>query len=274
MPLGYVDAPLEDELVYQHGFEVQGWARATNGKPWKAVVVRLGAETVGQSRLCFTRPDVADAFGPDSLEAGFVVRCTIPQSMRSAERAELQCELLDSDEKIEFIATRNVRFSKIDYSIHGHGYILTDGPTPVLVRDQVYGSGPPSPIADSRCVDLVMRYVRSGESVLDVGCGIGAYFHALLPYQLDWTGCETRGDFVQRMQAEGLRAVHVPDGLPFPDKSFDATICIEVLEHVADYERFLVEIARVSRRIGVFFGSEFCRHSRIVIVLCVAVAYA
>ena len=102
-----------------------------------------------------------------------------------------------------------------------------------------------------------MRYLKPGDNVLDVGCGIGAYARALQPLGISWTGCERREDFVAMMREGGLNAVLSKDGLPFPDRSFDAAICIEVLEHVEDFHAFLAEIARVVRGRTLFSVPNF-----------------
>jgi SAM-dependent methyltransferase len=254
---GHIDSPVEDELVYQHGFELNGWIRTVNGTPWKSVVVRLDDTIIGTTENRFARPDVEQAMGPEFVGVGFSVHCAIPELIRSAKEARLRCEVVDGEGAMVSFRERRVRFSVIDYRARPHGNVLTDAATAVLNRDDVYGSGPPSAAADHTCSDLIMRYVRTGESVIDVGCGIGAYYHALLPRGVVWTGCETRLDFVERMKREGLPVLHVDGSLPFADGAFDAAICIEVLEHVAAYEPFLAELSRVTRRVAVLSVPNF-----------------
>ena len=47
-------------------------------------------------------------------------------------------------------------------------------------------------------------------------------------------------------------AVGVGEALPYPDDAFDAVVCVDVLEHVADLGRVLDEVARVTRPGGWF----------------------
>ncbi len=47
----------------------------------------------------------------------------------------------------------------------------------LLRREDIYGSGLPSPEVSREAFKLIMNYVR--RSVLDVGCGGGAYLEAL-----------------------------------------------------------------------------------------------
>ena len=157
----------------------------------------------------------------------------------------------------EILGPRLIRISNIDYRERDFGGILVDGFDAVLGRNQVYTSGNPAPQADDYCAQLVRRYLFPGENVLDVGCGIGAWQRALVPYGIRWTGCEARSDFVDEMSMRGLAAHVVSGALPFADEAFDATICIEVLEHVVDPAPFLAEVARVARRAGIFSVPNF-----------------
>ena len=43
--------------------------------------------------------------------------------------------------------------------------------------------------------------------------------------------------------------------LPFPDNTFDAVICSELLEHLPEYEQLLSEIARVLRGNGLLYAT-------------------
>ncbi len=255
-----IDAPATGELVYQHGFDCQGWVHHDN-TPIRVMEVSVDDDVVvGGTRIFYDRPDVAEAFGrPDMLAVGFTLRCSIPEELRTRDRIELRFDVIGEDEATRLtVGRRIVRLSKVDYRQHGHGTILTDGALNFLKRDQVYGSGPPSPHADGVCVELVKRYIAPQSSVLDVGCGIGAWCGPLTSHGVQWTGCETRQDFVQHMLAAGLQAVAVEDGrLPFDDRAFDQTISIEVLEHVADHESFLSEVSRVSRTGGLFSVPNF-----------------
>jgi SAM-dependent methyltransferase len=90
------------------------------------------------------------------------------------------------------------------------------------------------------------------QELLDLGCGEGFVDYDLgrrFPGR-SITGIEPDPTALQAAvrinpQARYLHA----DGraLPFSDQSFDAVICIEVLEHLRDYPAVLAEIRRVSR---------------------------
>ena len=100
--------------------------------------------------------------------------------------------------------------------------------------------------------DLNLLGVRPEARVLDVGCHIGR-----LMLRLRERGCVTVGvDIVRRDLLSGHRRMAgqeppatfvLGDGgrLPFADASFDFAACTETLEHVADANLALREMARV-----------------------------
>jgi 2-polyprenyl-3-methyl-5-hydroxy-6-metoxy-1,4-benzoquinol methylase len=246
---GCIDSPADGDLVFRHGFNVCGWYvdDAENGM-LDAIEARVDGIRIGSTVLFFDRPDVHSAVPNGLLRCGFELLCTVPEGLRGGTTAQI--EMLATYNDGSEISFRKfwVRFSPIDYRVHGHGYMLTDGFSRVLRREDVYGSGPPSPVADGRCADLVRRYIDSTQTVLDVGCGIGAYGKVLLASGVKWHGVEVIPDFCARMTAEALpNTLLTGSTLPFKDRSYESAISIEVLEHIDDYGTFLVEIARVVR---------------------------
>ncbi|MDB5071259.1 MAG: hypothetical protein JWM87_2370 [Candidatus Eremiobacteraeota bacterium] len=247
---GWIDAPLEDALVQRHSFVCEGWVLAHGDRRVEAAI---DGHPVGGTTLAFARPDVAAAIDCGTREAtGFLFSCEPPDALRERETAEIVVTVHEPGETRE-IGRRRVRFSRIDYRDYGHGSVLGEAHPGVLHRPDVYGSGPPSPVADPHAVDLITRWLRAGDRIVDVGCGIGAYGHVLRERGYDWTGVEVRTDFVATMRGAGLSAETFDGGsLPFAGETFDAALCIEVLEHVEDCAPFLAEIARVTRRIAFF----------------------
>jgi ubiquinone/menaquinone biosynthesis C-methylase UbiE len=91
------------------------------------------------------------------------------------------------------------------------------------------------------------------ETVLEVGCGEGRLAQHLVtraaPPPRRFVAC----DLELTALAPGLDPRIEPReasiyALPFEDRSFDLVVCCEVLEHLADPERGLSEVARVARR--------------------------
>jgi ubiquinone/menaquinone biosynthesis C-methylase UbiE len=80
--------------------------------------------------------------------------------------------------------------------------------------------------------------------VLDVGCGESPYRHLLDPALTTYTGI----DIVDAKDFDYTNTDITPfDGktIPFPDQSFEALICTEVLEHVLHHQELIGEMHRV-----------------------------
>jgi len=115
-------------------------------------------------------------------------------------------------------------------------------------RDDFYQPGIPAvPGQHYRAfVRFASRY--AGRTILDLGCGFGAYSDALRQAGLDCFGCDINLDYLRKAGSTGLPVTAVDSVLPFRDGSFDTVLIFEVLEHVADVEKVLGEAFRVARR--------------------------
>jgi len=112
----------------------------------------------------------------------------------------------------------------------------------------------PEPWAWNQRRALLLREVRAGERVLDLGCGVGRFVAALRAAGAEPVGVELAEAALERARrtAPGadLRRV-APDGsLPLEHGEVDVVWCSEVLEHVPDTVAFLTEVRRVLRRGG------------------------
>lgn len=111
-----------------------------------------------------------------------------------------------------------------------------------------------------------LRYLESrlsqiaGKRILDVGCGMGGFITALKQRGADARGLDFNFDYCRITDLRGLRydlrleAIQAAgERLPFRDASFDAVTCWDILEHVSDPQRVLVEVQRVLKPGGYAF---------------------
>ncbi|MDC0229341.1 methyltransferase domain-containing protein [Deltaproteobacteria bacterium] len=101
--------------------------------------------------------------------------------------------------------------------------------------------------------------VKRGEKILDVGCGVG-----FLSYEIGLqtgdsgrvSGIDQNSEMIRRAKkrCENLRNTKFSeanaDDLPFPEESFDAACCTQVLLYVKDVAKVISEIKRVLKPAG------------------------
>jgi ubiquinone/menaquinone biosynthesis C-methylase UbiE len=101
---------------------------------------------------------------------------------------------------------------------------------------------------------VTKNYVRHGDSVLDVGFGLGYGLEIMAEKAERLSGLEIDRRAVARLKNACINPKIVTlkhfDGysLPFPERNFDVVTCIDVIEHVADYMRLLTNLCNVARR--------------------------
>lgn len=104
------------------------------------------------------------------------------------------------------------------------------------------------------------KYVKDGDRVLDVGMGIGYGMNILsikakevYAVDVDKAAVENCSKTVLGKNPKVKELKHY-DGyhLPYKDNFFDVVTCVDVVEHVEDYNRFIDELLRVSKRAVVF----------------------
>lgn len=105
------------------------------------------------------------------------------------------------------------------------------------------------------------------KSVLDLGCAGGFMAEAIAKRGAQVTGIDPAADAIaaarQHAQISGLEIrydVGVGEALPYSDSSFDAVVCVDVLEHVQDLGQVIREIARVLRPGGILLYDTINRN--------------
>lgn len=99
--------------------------------------------------------------------------------------------------------------------------------------------------------------VKDGEHVLDVGCGTGSLTRALLESGSDVqvTGVDGSADYIAiNRQVSGDHRLTLEQGdaqaLPYPDRNFDKTVSLLVMNFIPDAPRAVMEMKRVTRTGG------------------------
>jgi SAM-dependent methyltransferase len=98
--------------------------------------------------------------------------------------------------------------------------------------------------------------LRSGGTVLDVGCGTGSLARRLSSLGYDVTGADPSDGMLEVMRARSpeIRAVRASGAeLPFEPDSFDIVLSVATFHHIADpasVRATLAEMTRVSRPAG------------------------
>lgn len=96
----------------------------------------------------------------------------------------------------------------------------------------------------SKAIALIPADVRT---ILDVGCGNGAFLNSL-PDKYQTIGLDSSREALKHVRTKAIHGDIA--SLPFESASFDLVTCLEVLEHLplTIFERALSEIERVSRK--------------------------
>ena len=94
-----------------------------------------------------------------------------------------------------------------------------------------------------------------GKTVLDAGCGSGAFADHFARHGYNMTGIDNHDFCLAAATNQGYSGrflqADITKQLPFDDKFFDTTYCCDVLEHVDDYAA-IKELCRVTRRRIIF----------------------
>jgi len=113
-------------------------------------------------------------------------------------------------------------------------------------------------------VNTVLKYARKGSYILDLGCGSGLSSYMLSEHGHRVYGTDISSFFLA--EADGLQSKNlgyqVCDvlDLPFRNESFDMVCSNELIEHVTDTGRALLEMIRVLKKGGrtLIMGPNLC----------------
>jgi ubiquinone/menaquinone biosynthesis C-methylase UbiE len=98
--------------------------------------------------------------------------------------------------------------------------------------------------ADGRIARIIESALGSAQTVLNVGAGTGSYE----PADRSVIAVEPSREMIRKRRPAAAEAIQASaDGLPFDDKSFDASMAILTIHHWPDKEAGLREMRRVTR---------------------------
>ncbi len=110
------------------------------------------------------------------------------------------------------------------------------------------------PVGVQKRLSALRRHAElGGHRLLEIGCGTADYAAALASSFDRVVGVDVQVSELPAALARGVPVAQMSaEGLAFPGGTFDAVIAIEVLEHVGDLRRVLLEVNRVLVEGGVF----------------------
>ncbi len=246
-----IDHPPAGSLNDPLALRIEGWLHAGDRHgDLVAIEFRVDGQPIAETRRLFHRADVATSLRlSPTTDTGFSVLASAPQ-LFGRPTAQLECHARFRDGSLAPGCSREITLIAHDHRENHYGVLARPDETRLFHRSDIYTSGPSVSEANPDCLALIRRYLgEPPRTVLDVGCGFGSYGRPLRDLGYDWLGVEVKASDCAELARLGLPHRHV-DGrsLPFDDQSFDTTMCIEVLEHIAEPTAFLAEIRRVTRR--------------------------
>jgi len=254
-----LDQPTGTRAEYRQRIPFAGWIHVSSASVAGVSAWHEG-ELLGETYLLFPRPEVSATLNaPANACTGFrFFGLTDRAQMGSNLRVQLRAHLKDLPDSHLF-AELSVPLHSEDYTDAAYGNLVNPDVLDVHHRRHIYSSGSPAEQPSAECLQLLVDYLPPHASVLDVGCGVGAYARPLRERGHAWMGAEIDGGLLaelnrRKLPHHAIRRPRWPFGyrLPFASGSFDAAIAIEVLEHTTDPDRFLREIRRVVRRRACF----------------------
>jgi SAM-dependent methyltransferase len=245
-----LDTPPNDSINDPLGFKVSGWVwDPRRSSPPTRVEGRVDGRVIGSTQHIFQRPDVAQAVSPTALYSGFAFFARADWLLGTTASVFELVAIFGDGAEVSF-ARKGFYWINHDYTKEPYGGLLLENALGIAHRENIYTSGSSVAVASPECVGLIQQFLGPPPlSVLDVGCGVGAYAHPLRGLGYDWMGTEIKDSDCAALAAQNLPH-RKSDGnrLPFDDASFDAAIAIEVLEHIQDAPAFLMEMRRVAKK--------------------------
>jgi SAM-dependent methyltransferase len=253
-----IDAPQPGQGVYDECISIAGWVFAEDRAPTDCRVrAWLEGVFIGETTLLFVRPDVSEFLSlPHNVPTAFRFLARTAVCYDASPDATIELTASWKGDPVEYLIGKVcVHLVPAFLQKRDFGKVIFPAQETVLHRENIYGSGPPVLQPAAEMLRLIFDYLSPRSSVLDVGCGAGAYGPALVSAGHQWTGLEIDPNCLELLEKRGLpfrKTAANTEQFPCADEEFDEAICIEVLEHIPNPERFLREISRVVRQRALF----------------------
>lgn len=114
-------------------------------------------------------------------------------------------------------------------------------------------------------ISHITERLSPGSIVLDAGCGCGRHLFPLSSYysttgiDISFTALDKARNYLKKQNKNAEYAISSLTHLPFKKETFDAVICLGVLQHLTEPGRYLAvsEIKRVLKSNGLIFFEAF-----------------
>jgi SAM-dependent methyltransferase len=248
--LAALDTPLADAPCDPLALPVEGWIYlGADQSNIVSVEALLNGVSIGSTTQLTVRADVnaTHALPPTAATAFRFFGYAAQPKFGGAGRFAVLVHLRDGGPPITLVE-HSIHVIYQDHRQNPFGVLLTPELIALHNREHIYSSGPSLAVGSGEMLTLAQHYLGPPPlRVVDVGCGLGWYGTRLRAAGYDWHGAEMKPTDCAALAAAGLPHTQVDgSGLPFTDGAFDAALCIEVLEHIAEPRAFLAEIRRVA----------------------------
>jgi len=254
---GKIDNPRPHERVFDQAISISGRIDLGSAEPSGWRVEAWSDDTlIGETGLLvFDQESHSNKESFRTDMARFRLLARFPQLIGSERDVKIRVTAMRIGQGRHVIEELNVRAVPSGLDQKHYGDVLQPTQKSQLHRENIYGSGPPIEEANPEVTRLVLEYLPRQSRVLDVGCGAGAYGPPLIAAGHTWLGLEVNPACCAILDRRALPyRQSKPDEEDFPveNQEFDCAICIEVLEHIANPNSFLSEIARAIRQRAIF----------------------
>ncbi len=248
-----LDFPAPGERIYDRAIFLSGWIHAPS-QNFASCGLRtyLDHRCIAETASLSYRADICEKFGlqPEVL-TGFRMLGKTATPATETRESLLRVTASWNGGTPHTVLEQPVMIVPGLLNQRPYGEVVYPENATLLHRQNIYGSGPPLYDPGVEATQLILGYLPAGCSVVDIGCGAGAYAPPLVANGHKWLGLESDPrccEILRERQLPFRRVDLATQSLPGESGESECGICIEVLEHVPEPETFVSEIARVTRR--------------------------